>query len=76
MNVIIAFVVGVFGIGGFVIGKIVYDKIRKRRKNELDDLYEYKPQEENDKEKNRSSYNNSEETTEGDHLGLNEEEGK
>ena len=74
--VIIAFVVVVFGIGGFVIGKIVYDKMRKRRKNELDDLYEYKPQEENDKEKNRSSYNNSEETTEGDHLGLNEEEGK
>ena len=54
-------------------GKSVYDKIRKRRRNELDDLYEYKSEEE--EKKDSIINNNSEETNESDHLGINDEEG-
>ena len=83
--IVIAASILVFGIIGFVIGKIVYDKIRKRRRNELDDLYEYRPQEENNDENNdksndknnssNSNNNNSEETTDDANMGINEEEG-
>ena len=73
----------VVGIIGFIIGKGVYDKIRKRRRNELEDLYEYQPQDdnnnnnENNNDKNNTNNNNniSEETTEDANLGINEDEG-
>ena len=72
----------VVGIIGFVIGKVVYDKIRKRRRNELEDLYEYQPQDDNNNNENNNDKNNtnnnnniSEETTEDANLGINEDEG-
>ena len=65
----------VFTVIGFFVGKFTYDKIRKRRKNELDDLYEYKPTEEGDNiNSNNNNYNSSEENKEGDHLGINQTE--
>ena len=59
-----------FGVIGFFVGKYFYDKMRKRRMNELDDIYEYKPEDEGsivDKNTNNDS------SDEGDHLGINEE---
>ena len=31
----------IFGVGGFFLGKMIYNKNRKKRANELDDDYEY-----------------------------------
>ena len=82
--IVLAVSILVVGIIGFVIGKVVYDKIRKRRRNELEDLYEYQPQDdnnnnnnENNNDKNNTNNNNniSEETTEDANLGINEDEG-
>ena len=73
--IIITCLIFIFGVVGFFIGKLVYDKIRKRRMNELDDLYEYKQEEE---ETNDSYNNNGNNITnnkdEEDHLGINNEE--
>ena len=71
--ILISCVIIAFSILGFFVGKSVYDKIRKRRRNELDDLYEYKSEEE--EKKDSIINNNSEETNESDHLGINDEEG-
>ena len=57
--VVIIILVIIFGIVGFFLGKIVYDKVRKPRLNEVDDNYDYYPQE-NDKNKD-------------DKFGINEE---
>ena len=73
--IIITSLIFIFGVVGFFIGKLVYDKIRKRRMNELDDLYEYKQEE----EETNDSYNNNDNNItnnkdEEDHLGINNEE--
>ena len=70
--IIVVFVLIVFSVFGFFVGKNFYDKMRKRRMNELDDIYDYKPQE-NDSIDDKNTSNNS--NDEGDHLGINEEEG-
>jgi hypothetical protein len=70
--IIVAFVLIIFSVFGFFVGKYFYDKMRKRRMNELDDIYDYKPQE-NDSIDDKNTSNNS--NDEGDHLGINEEEG-
>ena len=57
--VVIIILVIIFVIVGFFLGKIVYDKVRKPRLNEVDDNYDYYPQE-NDKNKD-------------DKFGINEE---
>ena len=45
-------VVVIFGILGFFLGKKVYDKVRKKRVNEVaDDNYDYNPQKNNEKDK-------------------------
>ena len=74
--IVISCLVIVFGVIGFFVGKLVYDKIRKKRMNELDDLYEYKPEEEetNDSYNNNNNSSTKEKSDEGDHLGINEEE--
>ena len=60
ITVIIVFVVVLviaFGILGFFLGKLVYDKVRKKRINEVDDNYDYNPQEninDNDNENNNN----------------------
>jgi len=73
--VLIICLVSAFTVIGFFIGKFTFDKIRKRRKNELDDLYEYKPTEEGDNiNSNNNNYNSNEENKEGDHLGINQTE--
>ena len=42
----------IFGILGFFLGKKVYDKVRKKRVNEVeDDNYDYNPQKNNEKDK-------------------------
>ena len=42
----------VFGILGFFVGKLVYDKMRKKRINEIDDNYDYNTQQNfNDEDK-------------------------
>ena len=46
---LVVFLVIIFGILGFFLGKLVYDKVRKKRINEVDDNYDYNPQENNDK---------------------------
>jgi hypothetical protein len=38
----------IFGFLGFFLGKLVYDKVRKKRINEVDDIYDYNPQENNE----------------------------
>ena len=87
--IVLAASILVVGIIGFVIGKVVYDNIRKRRRNELEDLYEYQPQDDNNNnnennnngnnDKNITNTNNnnntSEETAEDANLGINEDEG-
>ena len=41
----------IFGLLGFFVGKLVYDKIRKKRINEIDDdNYDYNPQQDNNEE--------------------------
>ena len=70
--IIVVFVLIIFSVFGFFVGKYFYDKMRKRRMNELDDIYDYKPQE-NDSIDDKNTSNNS--NDEGDHLGINEEEG-
>ncbi len=45
-------VVVIFGILGFFLGKKVYDKVRKKRVNEVaDDNYDYNPQKNTEKDK-------------------------
>ena len=76
--ILIVCIIIAFSVFGFFVGKSVYDKMRKRRRNELDDLYEYKPEEEEQKVDNNNmniNCNNSEDTNESDHLGINDEEG-
>ena len=46
----------VFGVLGFFLGKLVYDKVRKKRINEVDDNYDYNPQE-NDNDNNDKNNN-------------------
>ena len=46
---LVVFLVIIFGILGFFLGKLVYDKVRKKRINEVDDNYDYNPQENTDK---------------------------
>ena len=41
----------IFGLLGFFFGKLVYDKVRKKRINEVDDNYDYNPQEDNENNK-------------------------
>ena len=69
--IIVVCVLIAFSVIGFFVGKYVYEKFRKRRMNELDDIYEYKP-EENDSIVDKNTSNNS--NDEGDHLGINEDE--
>ena len=45
--IIIIFLVIIFGFLGFFLGKIVYDQVRKKRINEVDDNYDYISQENN-----------------------------
>ena len=46
----------VFSSVGYFVGKIAFNKMRRKRRNELDDLFEYSPQEEiNENEKNESN---------------------
>jgi uncharacterized membrane protein YqiK len=59
--IVIIVLVIVFGVLGFFFGKLVYDKVRKKRINEVDDNYDYNPQEnineninDNDNEKNNN----------------------
>ena len=75
--ILIVCIIIAFSVFGFFVGKSVYDKMRKRRRNELDDLYEYKPEEEQKVDNNNMNINcnNSEDTNESDHLGINDEEG-
>ena len=40
-------VVIIFAVGGIILAKILYGKSRKKRKNELDDNYDYSSKEEN-----------------------------
>ena len=54
---IIIILVIIFGIVGFFLGKMVYDKVRKRRMNEVDDNYDYYPQENEKKEKDKFGIN-------------------
>ena len=61
----------VFSIIGFFVGKYIYDKMRKKRMNELDDMYEYKPEKDNSEDNSNSITND---VDEGDHLGINEKE--
>ena len=48
--IIIAILVIIFGILGFLLGKMVYDKVRKKRINEVDDTYDYFPEQNIDKD--------------------------
>ena len=52
----------IFGFLGFFLGKLVYDKVRKKRINEVDESYDYNPQEndETDKENNLIINDNNE----------------
>ena len=43
--IIMIILIIIFGVVGFFLGKIVYDKVRKKRINEVDDNYDYFPQE-------------------------------
>ena len=67
--VLIVCVIVIFSVGGFFIGKYIYDKMRKRRMNELDDMYEYKPENETSEDNSNCKTNDIDE---GDHLGINE----
>ena len=58
----------VFSIIGFFVGKYIYDKMRKKRMNELDDMYEYKPEKDSSEDNSNSITND---VDEGDHLGIN-----
>ena len=64
--VIIAILVIIFGIVGFLFGKMVYDKVRKKRINEVDDNYDYFP------EQNNGKGNDNNNNNEKDKLGINE----
>ena len=44
-------VIIIFGVLGFFIGKFVYDKVRKKRMNEVDDNFDYNPQKNKDDNK-------------------------
>ena len=67
--VLIVCVIVIFSVGGFFVGKYIYDKMRKRRMNELDDMYEYKPENETSEDNSNCKTNDIDE---GDHLGINE----
>jgi hypothetical protein len=59
--IVIIVLVIVFGVLGFFLGKLVYDKVRKKRINEVDDNYDYNPQEninENINDNNNEKNNN------------------
>ena len=46
----------VFSTVGYFVGRIAFNKMRRKRRNELDDIFEYSPQEEiNENEKNESN---------------------
>ena len=64
--VIIAILVIIFGIVGFLFGKMVYNKVRKKRINEVDDNYDYFP------EQNNGKGNDNNNNNEKDKLGINE----
>ena len=50
---VVVILIIIFGILGFFVGKFVYDKIRKKRVNEIDDNFDYNPQQNNnDEDKN------------------------
>ena len=53
--IIVISLIIVFSGVGFFVGKIAYNKIRKKRKNELDDLFEYNPQDEINEKENESN---------------------
>ena len=55
--IIIILLIIIFGILGFYLGKIVYNKVRKKRINEVEDNYDYNPQENLDS--NNHDNNNS-----------------
>ena len=48
----------IFCLLGFFLGKIVYDKVRKKRLNEMDDNYDYFPQETNNNKNDNKDNNN------------------
>jgi len=49
---VVVILIIVFGILGFFVGKLVYDKMRKKRINEIDDNYDYNTQQNfNDEDK-------------------------
>jgi len=50
--IVVVILIIVFGILGFFVGKLVYDKMRKKRINEIDDNYDYNTQQNfNDEDK-------------------------
>ena len=48
--IVVPILIIIFGILGFFVGKFVYDTIRKKRINEIDDNYDYNPQQDNNDE--------------------------
>ena len=48
--IVVPILIIIFGILGFFVGKFVYDSIRKKRINEIDDNYDYNPQQNNNDE--------------------------
>ena len=47
----------IFGVGGFFLGKMIYNKNRKKRANELDDDYEYQQKNKEEKLKDNENLN-------------------
>jgi hypothetical protein len=55
---VVVILIIIFGILGFFVGKFVYDNIRKKRVNEIDDNFDYNPQQnKNDEDKNNGLLN-------------------
>ena len=62
--IIIILLIIIFGFLGFFVGKLIYNKVRKKRINEVDDNYEYNSQD---------NFNNNE-SDQNDKLCINENE--
>ena len=54
-------IIVIFGILGFFLGKYIYDKVRKKRMNEIDDNFVYNSKQNNeDENENNKLYDNNE----------------
>ena len=58
INLIWVGVAIIVGVGAFFLGKILFNKIRKKRANELDDDYDYEINGENNEKDKNDQYNN------------------